>query len=366
MSSKSEYIYQPLMDQLGSMRPADFDDSVPAHTVGVEAIDATGPRINDRVQEARLALAELAIVMGYVSRERVEQGTTFQPNTPMAIPGIDNGILQQLDGLDRQSSLEVASPENEAYQNRASDVLEWFDAINDGTPLRLMQRDHSAENLPAGSREQTTVTHSLMRKVGEVYEIAESSWKVNEFRAIAKIHSSHNRIHFKRTAQGGVSQAIITTTNDYENLTSPLVVGESTALPTNTYNVVRRLEQFKKHYSVQQKIATTLSLLEALPPKPMKHGLLSYDRRRQVLSRRKVATDDQIFEVTSYGVRGKAITPTAISLADAKTNSYVFLDYDKQDIQVENSLRAKERISATEVIEQVNSALREEVLKHEQ
>lgn len=366
MSYESEYIYQPLMGKMGSLRPSDFGDSAPVFVADAETIESTAPKLNQKVQEARLALAEVAIAMGHVTKERLEKNGAFQQNTSMSIPGIDSGVLSDLDGLDRKSSDESILYEREKYLQKALDVLDWFDAIDDGTPLRLIQREQSGERVPAGIKEQFIVTHSYLRKVGDVYELSRSQWKSNEFRANAKTQSSTENLYFQRTEDDDVSRVVTIGSKDYDHLSSPLFNSDSIVLPSNIFQAARSLESFQKYYSMQQRIAPTLSLLEALPVKRAHQGVLSEDRRRQLYSERTVRLEDgRLIDVAMYGAHQKDITPTAISLKDRKTFQAVTLDYDKQDIYVYNAHR-KEDLIGSSLVDEVNAQLREEVLQHEE
>lgn len=366
MSYESEYIYRPLMGKMGSLRPSDFGDSAPVFIADTETVESTAPKLNQKVQEARLALAEVAIAMGYVTRERLEKNGAFQPNTPMSIPGIDSGVLSDLDGLDRKSSDESISYQREKYLQKTLDVLDWFDAINDGTPLWLIQREQNGEHVPAGIKEQLVVTHSYLRKVGDMYELSRSQWKTNEFRANVKTQSSTDTLYFQRTEEGGVSRVVTIGSKDYEHLSSPVFNEDSVVLPSNVFQAARSLESFQKHYSMQQRIAPTLSLLEALPVKRAHQGVLSEDRHRQLYSERTVRLGGgRLIDIAMYGANRADITPAAISLKDRKTFQSVTLDYDKQNITVYNP-RNEENVIGTSLIDEVNARLREEVLHHEE
>lgn len=363
MSYESYQINHEFMTSFGSIKAEEFQGVASPFVPDIDRLESTAPNLNQKVQRAKRALAEVAIAVGEVGNKTLKDDQSFDEQARSS--STYSEIMKYLDTLDKISVTETISPYEVEYNERAAVVLDWFDAIDDGEALRLVQRDYQTTGAD-GLRERIKVRHSVLRKVGSVYDFSEFEWSRDNSLNNAHTRSGSRHYYFQRTDDGGVGQIVSARSGDEKHLTSPLFNQYTPLLPVDNVWMVSRLEEFKDKYAVQQRMKTTLSLLEALPRKTKMPLLFSDDIRRWPKTQYSFQVDNRSIGVIAYADRGDKVVPTSIGFNEGRSYSSFWVDCDTWTMHMPNHYEGREYTVNTSLIDEVNTLLREELLKHEE
>lgn len=303
----AEYANRALMQNLGDLRSSDFEGAAMPYVPSLERVNSVAPEINQKVRDAQQALAAVALAIS---------GANETIDMPVQIPGIPSEILEYLDRLERNSAPKEKTDYVIEAERRAGRVIDQFDAIDDGTPRRLIQREYREHRSgQAGyNREERTVKQSVLRKVGDVYDFETTTWESSDWRALTNTKSSTDHVYFSRNSNGEFSSAVRARVGTDNAIVSPLLTESSVLIPASVSSESYDLERFMSAYIVQQKAAPIIDLLAELPVNRgarVNRGHLSRDTRYYPVSEYSFGEGDERVEVLVHEeLRSKSQVPT--------------------------------------------------------
>lgn len=345
MSDRSpEYIYRPLMRDLGSLRPADFEGATPPYVPTREAVLAVRPEMQANVSHARQVFA--------------------------AIGDMDKAVLEYLDHNELRSG-----PDNSEYALKSKQdaelVLDWFDAVDDGSPLHVTTRgyDESQTGQPLHNIEYHNVSHLILRNVDGVYNLSKYAWKANDWRAIkAEVETHVEQYYFTRDEEGELSPVTSLRGSSGTSLVSPVYNEDIAKLKPDTWVALGpRLTEFKRMYTVQQRMATTLDLLGVLPPRVHPQSMIDDYRSSpswKVRTEYEVPGPEGSIVVAGHGPRGafdSSGRPIFNGVSFNASRTYGWVSAEANNWRISSSQSPRIGIDAT--IDVANAGLRALVLR---